>query len=124
MAICLAYIQLAIHQFALQTFYTMSSGFVPEGLSDLEEATVASTQEDSWAKAEEALKVARWQQEEDESLARGSEGKSLYEILQANKGKPRYRFWLPKGEVQELTQRRRFDVFTLLMKNSTQTGRV
>lgn len=70
----------------------MSSGFVPERLSDLDEVTTAPTQEDPWDKAEETIKIARWQQEEDESRARDSEGKSLYEILQANKGKPRYRF--------------------------------
>ena len=73
----------------------MSSGFVSERLSSPDEATIAPTQDDPWAQAEETIKIARWQQEEDESRARESDGKSLYEILQANKGKPRYKFWLP-----------------------------
>lgn len=77
----------------------MSSGFISESLSNPDEATIAPAQEeeeeDPWAKAEETIKIARWQQEEDESLAEGNEGKSLFEILQANKGKPRYRFCLP-----------------------------
>ena len=75
----------------------MSSGFISESLSRPDEATTTAPaqEEDPWAKAEETIKIARWQQEEDESLAEGNEGKSLFEILQANKGKPRYRFWLP-----------------------------
>lgn len=71
----------------------MSSGFVSGGVSNPEDdqkTTPETTQRDSWAKAEEAIKYARWQQEEKESRGRSGEEKSLYEILQANKGKPRH----------------------------------
>ena len=66
----------------------MSSGFVSGGVSNPEDDFKNDPDTDSWAKAEEAIKLARWQQEDQESKARGGEEKSLYEILQANKGKP------------------------------------
>ena len=79
----------------------MSSGFVSGGVayfSDDKSTTVPSTtprDEEKWAKAEEAVKLAKWQQEEKGAAGREAEEKSLYEILQANKGKPHYnRQWL------------------------------
>jgi len=69
----------------------MSSGFVAGGdlnPEDVFQNDSNTASKDSWAKAEEAIKLARWQQEEQESKARSGGEKSLYEILQANKGKP------------------------------------
>lgn len=66
----------------------MSSGFVTGGISNANDDGKHSPPrtQDSWERAEEAIKLAQWQQEEQ---SRGRDGeKSLYEILQANKGKP------------------------------------
>ena len=71
----------------------MSSGFVSGGVSNPEDdhkTNSAPSERDPWTKAEEAIKTARWQQEERDSKLRSGEEKSLYEILQANKGKPHH----------------------------------
>ena len=74
----------------------MSSGFVSGGVADFTDSTSSAApnatprEEDSWTKAEEAVKLARWQQEEKGSAGKEAEEKSLFEILQANKGKPHY----------------------------------
>ncbi|RPB28357.1 hypothetical protein L211DRAFT_778430 [Terfezia boudieri ATCC MYA-4762] len=70
----------------------MSSGFVSGGVSNPEDDFKNGPNTDSWAKAEEAIKLARWQQEEQESKARSGEEKSLYEVLQANKARKQEEF--------------------------------
>ncbi|KAF8459075.1 N-terminal domain of NEFA-interacting nuclear protein NIP30-domain-containing protein [Terfezia claveryi] len=69
----------------------MSSGFVSGGVSNPDDFKNGPNT-DSWAKAEEAIKLARWQQEEQESKARSGEEKSLYEVLQANKARKQEEF--------------------------------
>jgi len=102
----------------------MSSGFVSGGVSSPEDDPKNDPDTDSWSKAEEAIKLARWQQEEQGSQDRNGEEKSLYEILQANKGKPdhgntRYlesKSGPPRDEVQELTMGRRYDGLSSMME--------
>ncbi|KAF8474829.1 N-terminal domain of NEFA-interacting nuclear protein NIP30-domain-containing protein [Kalaharituber pfeilii] len=74
----------------------MSSGFVSGGVSSPEDdaklTSKSAPTEEAWGKAEEAIKLARWQQEESASKGRGPEEKSLYEILQANKARKQEEF--------------------------------
>ncbi|KAI5808901.1 N-terminal domain of NEFA-interacting nuclear protein NIP30-domain-containing protein [Peziza echinospora] len=76
----------------------MSSGFVSGGVADFTDSTSAAApnatprEVDSWTKAEEAVKLARWQQEEKGSAGKEAEEKSLFEILQANKARKQEEF--------------------------------
>jgi len=56
----------------------MSSGFVPGGTIDQ-----PVERDDDWRKAQQELEETRRRKEEQ---SRQEDGKSLYEVLQANKG--------------------------------------
>jgi FAM192A/Fyv6, N-terminal domain len=59
----------------------MSSGFVPAGSEDS-----SSRNDDDWLRAQHAIEVTRRQKREE---GKQEGGKSLYEVLQQNKSKPR-----------------------------------
>ena len=58
----------------------MSSGFVSGGTTD-----EPIERDDEWLKAQQELEATRRRREEE---SRQTDGKSLYEILQQNKGTP------------------------------------